>query len=514
MKKVKYLLCAFLLSILLIGVVKAEGPYYLDFETEDLEGVNAGINIGFKDGYITFDYDYSSQKTYATMYDVQGKETKFKTLSNKRVQYAVSKDNDIYVIYQDNEDKFYLAKLSDNLSVQESVYLASNFGYYYDLYTREGIEYIHVTDEEVYVILGVEDNTIYSLFTSRDLTKEPEVKELKDSNLKKYYPEFETYQILQEVSGFNHYNRVNYKEGYIVASIYDDSMCEENAALGEPSPTIVNPDSECAQIYVELVTPEKKLAWKKNFSSDYSNISEVRIIDDYAAIIAKKKGGSDLLIFDKKGNLVQKISTTSNYSKIIDTERGFIIAQNSCELLLGAAHTNITLKQNSSNLTQGSKSPVNIQYGYLDPCCKIGPSTGGGYQSPETDSQGTRLCKDNHEVYYLYHDIKTIVSEGKGTIEVINHQKPGVPVTFVVKPEEGYVLGIVKVTDSLGNVVYFTDYTFTMPSADVTIEVTFVKAEQKENPKTADIAITLIIIGAIFSGFMLIINKRKKDFLK
>ena len=66
----------------------------------------------------------------------------------------------------------------------------------------------------------------------------------------------------------------------------------------------------------------------------------------------------------------------------------------------------------------------------------------------------------------------------------------GTEITFVITPDEGYVLGSVKVTDGLGNIIYFTDNKFTMPNADVLIEVTFVP----KSPETS----TLISIGIIF----------------
>ena len=91
--------------------------------------------------------------------------------------------------------------------------------------------------------------------------------------------------------------------------------------------------------------------------------------------------------------------------------------------------------------------------------------------------------------------------EGQGEVKVISRSGAGGEVTFEVTPKPGYVLSEVKVTDALGNVVTFKDYTFTMPSSDVLIEVKFVP----ENPNTVDIlflVLPFVIIGGIAAAMM------------
>lgn len=99
--------------------------------------------------------------------------------------------------------------------------------------------------------------------------------------------------------------------------------------------------------------------------------------------------------------------------------------------------------------------------------------------------------------------------EGKGTIEVINSSAPYKDVTFKVTPEEGYVLGVVKVTDTDGNVLVFTKDTFTMPNADVTIEAVFVP----KNPNTSDVGAMAFIFGAILVVLVTYVNYRKLKWL-
>ena len=89
--------------------------------------------------------------------------------------------------------------------------------------------------------------------------------------------------------------------------------------------------------------------------------------------------------------------------------------------------------------------------------------------------------------YSLPYNVET-KTDGHGNIKVsVTKAATGTVVTFTVTPEEGYVLDVVKVTDANGNIVYFKDYTFTMPSADVLVEASFVKKEESKeiNPETS-----------------------------
>ena len=102
--------------------------------------------------------------------------------------------------------------------------------------------------------------------------------------------------------------------------------------------------------------------------------------------------------------------------------------------------------------------------------------------------------------YKVKYDIST-KTDGNGTISVSTEKEyTGNQVTFKITANEGYELNEVKVTDANGNVLVFTDYTFTMPNADVTIEATFMKKEA--NPDTSDIFIIAsitIVIGTLIS---------------
>ena len=87
-----------------------------------------------------------------------------------------------------------------------------------------------------------------------------------------------------------------------------------------------------------------------------------------------------------------------------------------------------------------------------------------------------------------------------------NEVYQGEGVKFRIIPNAGYVLDYVKVTDANGNVVTFTSNTFTMSSADVTIEAVF---KRIVNPETATniIGIALVIIISC----TVVINKHKNN---
>ena len=110
------------------------------------------------------------------------------------------------------------------------------------------------------------------------------------------------------------------------------------------------------------------------------------------------------------------------------------------------------------------------------------------------------------------YNINTVV-KGEGTVEVIESSAPYKEVTFKITPKDGYALSIVKVTDKNGNVLLFTDDTFTMPSADVIIEATFVKEEK--NPDTSSSAIpTIMAFSSLICVVVIVLASRRKEMLE
>jgi len=133
-------------------------------------------------------------------------------------------------------------------------------------------------------------------------------------------------------------------------------------------------------------------------------------------------------------------------------------------------------------------------------------------KKPEGDKQDGEVldaeegCYDDKILYFSADYLVETKTDGNGEVKASRvRANDGDAIEFTVTPKEGYVLGEVKVTDANGNVLTFTDYKFTMPSADVTIEATFIPI----NPNTNSISVTLIVILSIIFGIGLIIAIKK-----
>ncbi len=133
------------------------------------------------------------------------------------------------------------------------------------------------------------------------------------------------------------------------------------------------------------------------------------------------------------------------------------------------------------------------------------------YQYCDIDENNCSVnCKLGVVEIKTRYNIETKVTDGKGTVKVIEVANSGDEITFEVTPEKGYVLDVVKVTDSDGNVLTFTDYTFTMPSADVLIEASFKKAPV--SPNTVDSILVIGVLAIISGGLMFILRWKKNSY--
>ena len=132
-----------------------------------------------------------------------------------------------------------------------------------------------------------------------------------------------------------------------------------------------------------------------------------------------------------------------------------------------------------------------------------------------------KLCKTQYDRSFLGVGLRPVITipkppymietktDGNGNVTAEKISAPeGDLIKFTVEPKPGYVLGEVRVIDSNGSVVKFTDYTFTMPASDVIIEATFLPI----NPKTKSFVSIIIVLLSIISGILLLImNKQRKE---
>ena len=108
--------------------------------------------------------------------------------------------------------------------------------------------------------------------------------------------------------------------------------------------------------------------------------------------------------------------------------------------------------------------------------------------------------------FSLSYEIETKDNEN-GTIIVSKEtSKEGEQITFKVEPKEGYKLDKVIVTDDAGNQIIVKDYTFTMPSSNVTIEAIF----KVDNPNTSVFVSVVISCLLLLASYVFIVLKNKK----
>lgn len=107
------------------------------------------------------------------------------------------------------------------------------------------------------------------------------------------------------------------------------------------------------------------------------------------------------------------------------------------------------------------------------------PNDSGGYYGGNS-SGGSSSSNPSYQV--------TVSSATNGTVTVTpKSAKSGDKVTITAKPNDGYAIDSVIVTDSSGKSISITDngdstYTFTMPSSKVTVNVTFVQVQVEQPP--------------------------------
>ena len=205
---------------------------------------------------------------------------------------------------------------------------------------------------------------------------------------------------------------------------------------------------------------------------------------------------SDILVYDMNGNLVQTIANESLYWGLEETESGFIVSN--LKYLMD------TINSMNSHVPDGTGVDTVIEEEH-----KISINSFNIEDYLNDAKELVRydyLMTMTNEVWFIENNIKTNVV-GKGSVIVVDSSLAGNDVTFKVEPQEGYVLSVVKVIDQKGNIVTFTDYTFTMPSADVTIEAVFIK-----NPDTLDGVIVFLLVFAV-SSLIVVFYKNKIDYL-
>ena len=513
----------------------------------------------------------SYYETNIYYYDLNGNVIKNKTYKNILILSINSYGDYLYalVIEETSDGGICLLKLDESLSIVKKLYItdlvidtesssdsSNNDLLYFFLinYISKMVGYntISIVDGKIVIFSGI--NGFISTDTS---LKSAGIIEFGDSEeeaekfIKTYF--YEYYLTIMSILGQSS-NTANVRESVLITFDSEgkrvagsglitnvNDKLNLNHGLVIPHKITNDQDEVIGYEYAELdaklglFNQDNKLIWEK-INNDYFAFLDTKIINNYIVTIGINldlpkelyetsnntepimgktvnsenisnyiKLNSDILIYDMSGNLVQTISNGGFYLGLFETDRGFITT-NVKDILDLLKKTVVHSFSNDNNFSLGKIDfgTSFSNYGSLTSYDWV--NVFGGTPNVDSPDMTIKTTMTN-EVWHFKNSIKTTIN-GNGTISVVDSSLAGDKVSFIAIPKDGYVLSSVKVIDAEGNVLTFTDNTFTMPSADVTIEAVFVK-----NPNTSDTLILVASLVIIISFIYLLSTNKKMKFM-
>lgn len=462
MKKITKYLIAFILFFTCLIQVKATEIFKYDWETTKNDYYEEDIlftdNIAYQNGFITSILDSEDFASNLTMYDPDGTIIKTNIINNYAIITLKNINNIIYALVMNDTGTIELLKIKDDLTLDKHLNIEIEIIDYPDpilgvtIYDLLGINSIKEDEKNIYVLVEefiVKVSKDMNSFETIDPTQE---------DIATYFPEYEEI-ILNPITNLKQYISVIENKKQLIYTGFDIEECPPRGI-------------ECINDIDAIIRldEDNKTLWEKEYP-DYLFVYNPQVVNKYIVAVGVKKVEDDtqkeIIILDMNGNIVQTIVN----------DDPFIITGGNYNFMV-------------NNVDESSEY------------CPIAP------HSSTRTAPAIKCYKHWQKVYYIPLNISTKV-EGKGKIEVVNSARNGEEVTFKITPEEGYVLGVVKVTDANGNVLTFTSNTFTMPSSDVTIEATFIP----ENPETSDIKIIVLSVILIIGSIIGFINFKKVKWL-
>ena len=453
-----------------------------DWKTDN--EVESIINIMFSDSVGYYDYGYISSKlnidfesevfsSKLVKYDVLGNILKEKVFKDTLLIDYVIIDNIIYTLSLENSaltDEGVLCITIYDLDFKIlNQYIIGNEEIFFDifenilLFKQLNLD-IFSTDNDGNGYLVVPGFPfVFAFGPDYD-----DLEMLEGSNyVYKYFPYYDILEHKKE------YNYIGYDIKDNVEVLSGGSACSSLEIPTADPKGISDVVSGCDSFGVISLYIDNEEIWT-NLYYEYTDIINPRIVDNYIVAIGTLESYSEIIILNMDGEIVQKIDLSDGYYYLESGEKSFIV---------------ISLDETASNNCP-MPMPASVVEG-LD-IANVGGST-------------TLPCFTvKNEVWYIPLTIET-KTDGNGTVTAVPSSRYGEDVSFTVTPKEGFVLGEVKVTDEFGNVVIFNDYHFTMPNANVVIDVTFLP----ENSETADIAIVALVVIALGSGVILLKNRKR-----
>lgn len=464
MKKITKYLIAFILFFTCLIQVKATEIFKYDWETTKNDYYEEEMfftdNIAYQNGFITSIIDKYDLASNLTKYDPDGKILKNNKINNYIIITLKNVNNNIYALALNGSNNIELLKIKDDLTLEKHLNLEIEITESPDpilgvtIYDLLGVTSIKEDESNIYIL--VEE---FIVKVAKDMSSFETINPTQE-DIAIYFPEYEEI-ILNPITNLKQYISVIENKKQLIYTGFDIEECPPRGI-------------ECINDIDAIIRldEDNKTLWEKEYS-EYLFVYNPQVVNKYIVAIGIKKldenTQKEIIILDMNGNIVQTIVN----------DNPFIISGGNYNFMVN------NLVETNYCKDDSIISNTKIRFASAPTCLKH-------WQT----------------VYYVPLTIQTKV-EGKGKIEVVESARNGEQVTFKITPEEGYVLGVVKVTDSDGNVLTFTSNTFTMPSSNVTIEATFVL----ENPNTADIKIILLSIVLIVGSVIGFINFKKVKWL-
>lgn len=476
MKKIlKYLTVLTFLFVLELTYVNAESSYYKHVWSYDWNaGTMSGIidSIDTEDGFLAVGFtNGDNPKANILYFNKKGEYQSEETYPNTKLARIIKENENYYAFGKNETNNTYVV-----LTLDSKGKIKKSFEYE----VSNSIQ--NAEDDAFYVVSGDSQFFIFDFW---------------------YFSEYE-YNVIVIDKTFNE------EECYDVPGNYWDEEME----------TLLKPFTDLHQFYMNYA-----FDWDGATNEDVTD--SIPYKDGFLVTRVEFNNKESILWYEKDGEPVWTKELGNVFAKaVIPYEDIIIVSEGSWE------DESVEFSIYDS---KGTKLENDDIYNYYPKNGKFYPEffveLENGFMTAST-KDGNPLAT---QIMYFSKPFKVNVkTDGNGEISVVENAFSYNDVTFTIKPKEGYVLGEVKVTDDKGNVVTFTDYTFTMPTADVTIEATFnieekkeevkeetkeetpVKEEPKEtiveeqpNPKTMDIAIVGVSITAIVS-IIIFFNQRKK----
>ena len=462
MKKITKYLIAFILFFTCLIQVKATEIFKYDWETTKNDYYEEEMfftdNIAYQNGFITSIIDKYDLASNLTKYDPDGKILKNNKINNYIIITLKNVNNNIYALALNGSNNIELLKIKDDLTLEKHLNLEIEITESPDpilgvtIYDLLGVTSIKEDESNIYIL--VEE---FIVKVAKDMSSFETINPTQE-DIATYFPEYEEI-ILNPITNLKQYISVIENKKQLIYTGFDIEGCPPRGI-------------ECINDIDAIIRldEDNKTLWEKEYP-DYLFVYNPQVVNKYIVAVGVKKVEDDtqkeIIILDMNGNIVQTIVN----------DDPFIITGGNYNFMV-------------NNVDESSEY------------CPIAP------HSSTRTAPAIKCYKHWQKVYYIPLNISTKV-EGKGKIEVVESAHNGEQVTFKITPEEGYVLGVVKVTDADGNVLTFTSNTFTMPSSNVTIEATFIP----ENPETSDIKIIVLSVILIIGSIIGFINFKKVKWL-